>query len=75
MLLALHKIHNQEGKVVEDVTSGAPLQSGTLRGIAQDGRLLLQREAASSSATAVVSLDWLRELRTLLGPPATSLPR
>ncbi len=60
---------------VDDVTSEASLPSGTLRGVAQDGRLLLQREAAPSSTTAVVSLDWLREVRTLLGPPSTSLPR
>ena len=69
------RISDVETLRLEDVTSGAPLQSGTLRGIAQDGRLLLQREAAPSSPTAVVSLDWLREVRTLLGPPSTSLPR
>jgi hypothetical protein len=40
-----------------------------------DGRVLVDRVADLSGASAVVSLEWLRELRMLLGPPAASLPR
>jgi DNA-binding winged helix-turn-helix (wHTH) protein/WD40 repeat protein len=69
------RISDVETLRVEDVTGEVSLQSGTLRGVAQDGRLLLQRDSAPASTTAVVSLDWLREVRTLLGPPSTSLPR
>jgi Tol biopolymer transport system component len=74
-LLMHAKISDAETPRVEDVTAGTPLPASTLRGIAPDGRLFVERDAATSGNTAVVSLDWLREVRALLGPPTTSLPR
>jgi Tol biopolymer transport system component len=49
--------------------------AANLRGVAPDGRLLFDRPADLSQSTAVVSLDWMREVRALLGPPAAALPR
>jgi Tol biopolymer transport system component len=60
---------------VERVTPIADLQSGTLRGVAPDGRVLVESDMDLSEATAVVSLEWLRQVRALLGPPTTMLPR
>lgn len=60
---------------VEAVTSVADLQGGTLQGVAPDGRILVDRSADLPPSTSVVSLEWLREVRALLGPPATALPR
>jgi len=60
---------------VESVTRLANLFGATLQGVAPDGRMLVQRDTDMSSASAVVSLEWLREVRALLGPPAAALPR
>jgi hypothetical protein len=60
------------------VTHFAPLPthlSGSLRSVAPDGRLLFDRPADLSQSAVVVSLDWMREVRSLLGPPAAALPR
>jgi DNA-binding winged helix-turn-helix (wHTH) protein/Tol biopolymer transport system component len=46
----------------------------TLQDVAPDGQLLLSRPDPDSSS-AIVSLEWLRQIRTLLGPPASALPR
>jgi DNA-binding winged helix-turn-helix (wHTH) protein/Tol biopolymer transport system component len=51
------------------------LQGGTLLGVSPDGRVLAERGTDLSQGTAVVSLEWLREVRALLGPPTTALPR
>jgi eukaryotic-like serine/threonine-protein kinase len=54
------------------------LRDATLRGIAPDGRALVDVSDASPSpspARAIVTLEWLREVRTLLGPPSAALPR
>jgi Tol biopolymer transport system component len=48
---------------------------GVVRGIAADGRLLVDRAADLSSSSLVVFLDWLKDVRVLLGPPASTLPR
>ena len=56
-----------------DRTSG--VQGGTLQGVSPDGRVLVERDADLLQSTAVVSLEWLREVRALLGPPTTALPR
>ncbi len=53
----------------------AGVQGGTLQGVSPDGRVLVERDADLLQSTAVVSLEWLREVRALLGPPATALPR
>jgi DNA-binding winged helix-turn-helix (wHTH) protein/Tol biopolymer transport system component len=51
------------------------LRGGALQGIASNGRVLLDRGADFSRSMAVVNLEWLREARSLLGPPASALPR
>jgi len=45
-----------------------------LQGVAPDGQLLVSRPE-HLSASAVVSLEWGREVRALLGPPTSALPR
>jgi len=60
---------------VESVTRLANLLGATLQGVARDGRILVQRDSDLAPASAVVSLEWLREVRALLGPPAAALPR
>jgi eukaryotic-like serine/threonine-protein kinase len=53
-----------------------PIQpNGSLRGVSSDGRLLFDRPSDLSQSAVVVSLDWMREVRSLLGPPAAALPR
>jgi hypothetical protein len=52
------------------------LRDATLRGIAPDGRALVDGpDASPSPSKAIVSLEWLREVRVLLGPPSAALPR
>lgn len=53
--------------------TGVP--ASTLRGVAPNGRLLLDRTADLTSSSLVVSLDWRGDVLTLLGPPALNLPR
>ena len=60
---------------VESVTRVANLLGATLQGVAPDGRILVERDTDMAQASAVVSLEWLREMRALLGPPAAALPR
>ena len=60
---------------VEAVTRLGDLQGATLRGVSADGRILVERDTNLSQGTAIVSLEWLHEVRALLGPPATALPR
>lgn len=60
---------------VESVTRLGNLLGTTLLGVAPDGRMLVQRDTDMAPASAVVSLEWLREVRALLGPPAAALPR
>ena len=59
---------------VETVTRIGDLEGGMLQGISPDGRILLRR-SAGPRGSAIVSLEWLREVRALLGPPTTALPR
>ena len=44
-------------------------------GVAPDGRLLVRRASTHPSTHAVLTLEWVREIRHLLGPPASALPR
>ena len=44
-------------------------------GIAADGRILLGRNVDPAPRDGVLTLEWARELRKTLGPPATTLPR
>jgi Tol biopolymer transport system component len=48
--------------------------TAVVRGIAPDGRVLIER-TGSSPTRAVVALEWLREVRQVLGPPAAVMPR
>lgn len=44
-------------------------------GMTPAGSLLLQREPGRMATTALVTLQWIRELRRVFGPPPTVLPR
>lgn len=56
-------------------TEMVPLGATTVAGVHADGRLLLQRTAFAAAKRGVLTLEWARELRGVLGPPATALPR
>jgi DNA-binding winged helix-turn-helix (wHTH) protein/Tol biopolymer transport system component len=60
---------------IDAVDEIADLQGAALQGVSPDGRILVERGTDLSHGTAVVNLEWLREARALLGPPATALPR
>lgn len=49
--------------------------SERLVGVALDGQLLLAREAHVPASSMVVTLEWIRELRRVVGPPPVALPR
>jgi Tol biopolymer transport system component len=68
-------IADGESLAVESVTRITDLRGATLHGVSGDGRMLVERDTSQAQGTAVVSLEWLREVRALLGPPATALPR
>jgi hypothetical protein len=51
------------------------LQSERLAGITPAGTLLLEREPHPPAARAVLTLEWIRELRRVIGPPPVALPR
>jgi serine/threonine-protein kinase len=53
----------------------ARLDDAIAAGIALDGKILLQRSPTRSAPQAVLTLEWLRELRQRLGPPVSALPR
>lgn len=44
-------------------------------GVDASGRVLFQRRAPLPADVAVLALQWARELRPILGPPSTALPR
>ena len=52
------------------------LQSGaTLQRIGPDGSVVLSQSEQARQTSAVVSLEWIREVRRALGPPEARLPR
>jgi hypothetical protein len=51
------------------------LDGVTPAGITAGGRILLHRTARTESSTAVVTLQWINELRAKLGPPTAASPR
>jgi eukaryotic-like serine/threonine-protein kinase len=55
-----------------DVTA---LEDHAVAGIAPDGRILLRHHGDAGSREAILTLEWVRELRRILGPPETALPR
>jgi serine/threonine-protein kinase len=73
--LARAVISDADSMRVESVTRVANFLGGTLHGVAPDGRMLVERGPDMAQGSAIVSLEWLREVRALLGPPAAPLPR
>ncbi len=65
----------QNGDRVGPAVLSAPLDGGVPSGITPDGRILLRRDSAGARNHAVLTLEWVRDLRRILGPPATTLPR
>jgi serine/threonine-protein kinase len=53
----------------------APLSGAVPAGITPDGRILLRRNGSGVPDHAVLTLEWIREVRRMLGPPAAALPR
>lgn len=51
------------------------LTDSTPVGTDRSGRLLWQRSSNASAPTAVLTLQWVREARQLLGPPSAAMPR
>ena len=51
------------------------LQSERLVGVGSDGRLLLERVDHAPATRAIVTLEWVRELRHVVGPPPVAPPR
>jgi serine/threonine-protein kinase len=51
------------------------LNGATAAGIAPDGSILLHRKPPAGSSTAVLTLQWISELRAKLGPPTAASPR
>ena len=61
-------------------TRGSPVQiaevaNGEVAGVTSDDRVLVRRSGNFPVHHAVLTLEWTRELRTILGPPTTTLPR
>jgi Tol biopolymer transport system component len=67
-------VTDDNGELRVRAAADAASIDGDLIGLAADGRVLTSR-AASRSTTATVALDWLRELRALLGPLVSEPPR
>ena len=44
-------------------------------GIDERGRVLFERNASKPADAAILTLQWVREVRRLLGPPSPALPR
>ena len=53
----------------------AALTGVRLAGIAPDGRMLVRRNGDVALHRAALTIEWARELRKMLGPPASTLPR
>jgi eukaryotic-like serine/threonine-protein kinase len=63
-----------------DGTIGSPVRIATVHeadvvGRTSDSRLLVRHAGALPLRHAVLTLEWARELRAMLGPPAAALPR
>jgi Tol biopolymer transport system component len=59
---------------VEPLVPTAGLAGAMLRGVSPDGRFLVEWPGEPATL-ATVTLDWIREVRALIGPPAATLPR
>ena len=51
------------------------LDGAVATGVGPDGSILLHRATVSPSTTAVLTLQWISELRSKLGPPTAASPR
>jgi hypothetical protein len=51
------------------------LSGATPIGADARGRILLQRNSSIPEEGAVLTLQWVRELRQILGPPSAVMPR
>ena len=69
--VAIDQVSGAIGTQVEVIA----LDARAVAGIAPDGRMLLRRHGEAASREAVLTLEWVRELRKILGPPETALPR
>ena len=61
-------------------TRGSPVQIAVLAGadvagVTADDRVLVRRSGNPPVHHAVLTLEWTRELRTIVGPPTATLPR
>ena len=63
------------GEVRGGTTAVMRLDGATPAGITPGGRFLLHRTVMPHSSTAVVTLQWISELRAKLGPPTAASPR
>jgi serine/threonine-protein kinase len=66
---------DQTGDHVGAPVLSAPLSGAVPAGITPDGRILLRRDGSGRPDHAVLTLEWIREVRRMLGPPAAALPR
>lgn len=51
------------------------LNGATPAGGSTDGNVLLHRTASPGASSAVLTLQWISELRAKLGPPTATSPR
>jgi eukaryotic-like serine/threonine-protein kinase len=63
------------GERIGSPTVSTTLSGALAAGIAPDGRILLRHDGAGAPTHAVLTLEWIRELRKALGPPTATLPR
>ena len=63
------------GELAGGVNRVAKLNGATAAGITPDGSVLLHRKRATGSSAAVLTFQWISELRTRLGPPTATSPR
>ena len=68
-------IDDEAGDLRVRDSSPAAAVEGDLLGRAADGRMLVNLTSQARVSGAIVSLDWLRDLRALLGPPVPEPPR
>ena len=63
------------GDAAASASTVQTLGSERLVGIGDEGTLLLERHGREPTARAILTLEWIRELRKVVGPPPVALPR
>jgi hypothetical protein len=71
MRVAIHPSGGTLGPPVRVAETGG----AEVVGLTADNRILVRRSGDLPLQHAVLTLEWARELRTLLGPPTAALPR